>query len=741
MPVYNERDAIGGVLRKWSSALDALNVDYVIRPYNDGSKDDSLSVMRDVAKGFPRVEVRDKPNGGHGPTILQGYREAAADGFDWVFQIDSDDEMGPEKFGELWARRNDYDFLVGIRDGRKQALPRKVISLVSRICVRLLYGRSVWDVNTPYRLMRVSAFAAFFGDIPHDTFAPNVILSGLSAKHNLRCFEIPVPQRDRQTGEVSIKKWRLLRAATRSFSQTIGFSIKRKLQFSDVCLLAIASASLVIGLYFLLSLHRIVTLLWILLGVIVLHRIPPFRSICALLWQWIAKHVIASFSVIIIAGVLERVVFDITMPEAMPLYSDFKELWDCAGKVVNGEIDLSKSWTTVLLWAGVRRFIGDGVLVRNIIAIGVQIVTCVFGFCFLSKWISRRSALLFVAFFFWSLFVVIHTPSVTATEHLFVVFITLTLLISNLLYSVKTPGFAFLSACFCGLVMWMTTWTRCEGLLLWLVVPVWHWLFNKSMRKLRLAIPMLMGFMLVLVLGAATAIYVNRVLNDEATIFCSADNLWPRLFGSNLSSTGRVTHEDFMLIWNRYLKENPDSKLSRTFCDQKAHYHRPFPLVLHWKCPKEIRPYVREETRTRWLAMDMKTFLCHVFKKERLVWCEDYLHWLYGVHLFQNSSPRLLFYCFQGASYILPSCIALAWFLCSLIVLLRVLTGRVNVASPVLMPVVFILIDVGALAIAESAQRYGYTYHLIGPMVVALLADLLSKESTKCPLSGSLRSA
>ena len=227
MPVYNEQAAIGPVLEKWDTALKALGIDYVIRPYNDGSKDSSLQVMRETAKRLgDRVDVRDKPNGGHGNTILTGYREAVADGFDWVFQIDSDDEMGPEKFGELWAKRNDYDFLVGIRDGRVQALPRKVISFVSRMCVRVFYGKSIWDVNTPYRLMRVSAFKEFFNTIPLTTFAPNVILSGLAARYKLRCYEMRVPQHDRTTGEVSIKKWKLLKAAARSFAQTIILAIR-----------------------------------------------------------------------------------------------------------------------------------------------------------------------------------------------------------------------------------------------------------------------------------------------------------------------------------------------------------------------------------------------------------------------------------------------------------------------------------------------------------------------------------
>lgn len=228
MPVYNEQEAIGGVLEKWDAVLKAIGIDYEIRPYNDGSRDGSLAVMRETAARLgTRICVKDKPNGGHGNTILTGYREAAADGFDWIFQIDSDDEMGPEKFGELWERRKDYDFLVGIRDGRVQALPRKVISFVSRCCVNTFYGsKTIWDVNTPYRLMRTSAFKNIYAQIPLTTFAPNVIISGMVARKRLRFFEIRVLQHDRTTGEVSIKKWKLLKAATKSFWQTIVFAFK-----------------------------------------------------------------------------------------------------------------------------------------------------------------------------------------------------------------------------------------------------------------------------------------------------------------------------------------------------------------------------------------------------------------------------------------------------------------------------------------------------------------------------------
>lgn len=224
MPVYNEAEAIGPVLKKWRAMLDTLNIRYQIRAYNDGSKDNTGAILKEVSSTSDgRILGVDKANSGHGPTILRGYREAAREA-EWVFQIDSDDEMGPESFPKLWAMREAYDFLVGQRDGRRQPLPRKIISFVSRLCVRIFYGKGIWDVNTPYRLMRAEAFQRHYEAIPDNTFAPNVILSGLAARNGLRMTEIPVPQHDRTTGEVSIKKWKLLKAAARSFAQTIVFA-------------------------------------------------------------------------------------------------------------------------------------------------------------------------------------------------------------------------------------------------------------------------------------------------------------------------------------------------------------------------------------------------------------------------------------------------------------------------------------------------------------------------------------
>lgn len=230
MPVYNEEGAVGDVIKKWALKFRELEISYEIHIYNDGSKDNTGKILDEIKTSNPQMNlvVHHKANSGHGPTILQGYRENSCNpnAALWIFQTDSDDETSPDDFIKLWEKRNDYDFLIGIRSGSEMAkrpLARKIISFISRIAIWSLYGRGVSDINTPFRLMRVEKFKDYFDKIPVDTFAPNVILSGIACKNIFKIFETNISCKNRKTGEVSIKKWKLFKVSCKSFWQTIKF--------------------------------------------------------------------------------------------------------------------------------------------------------------------------------------------------------------------------------------------------------------------------------------------------------------------------------------------------------------------------------------------------------------------------------------------------------------------------------------------------------------------------------------
>lgn len=77
MPVYNEKDIIRTVIGSWVSTLRALNIDFRLYTYNDGSTDGTREILDDLSHRYPELTVRHQNNSGHGPTILSAYKALA----------------------------------------------------------------------------------------------------------------------------------------------------------------------------------------------------------------------------------------------------------------------------------------------------------------------------------------------------------------------------------------------------------------------------------------------------------------------------------------------------------------------------------------------------------------------------------------------------------------------------------------------------------------------------------------
>ena len=226
MPVYNEVECIVDVVESWRQELNRLDIDYMMIVLNDGSRDGTAEALTCFA-GDERITIINKENSGHGPTILLGYCKALQMAH-WVFQCDSDNEMKPQSFSGLWEKRERFDALFGVRESRRQNFGRSFISFISRLTVRLLFRDRVIDVNTPYRLMRAEVLCKIVEQIPKNTFAPNVIISGVLSKAGIRVYNHPVPHQGRKTGTISIVKLKLWKAAIKAFFQTVycSFAIK-----------------------------------------------------------------------------------------------------------------------------------------------------------------------------------------------------------------------------------------------------------------------------------------------------------------------------------------------------------------------------------------------------------------------------------------------------------------------------------------------------------------------------------
>lgn len=221
MPAYNEADGI-------HAAVDAVRsnvLDLVPRSelvvVNDGSRDNTGAILDAMAALDPRVRVVHKANGGHGPAIMTGL--SAAEG-EYVFLVDSDNQIPLEEFAPFWAAvTGGKDAAFGVRRVRHDADLRKVLTVMIRQSLALLFGVRLYDSNVPYKLLRRSLWEAARPLIPEGTLAPSLFLAVFAARRGYDIAYIDVSHKDRETGTVSIRRWKLVKFCARALRQLLDF--------------------------------------------------------------------------------------------------------------------------------------------------------------------------------------------------------------------------------------------------------------------------------------------------------------------------------------------------------------------------------------------------------------------------------------------------------------------------------------------------------------------------------------
>lgn len=224
IPAYNERDNILAVVNEWYPIVEAHSANGTSRLViiDDGSKDDTLAILHSCAVDKPLLKVVSKENGGHGAAILYGYHLALNENASYVFQTDSDGQTRPAEFEQFWQLRQENDMVIGWRKGREDGFSRVFVTKVLKLVIRLCFGVTVTDANTPFRLIKAATLHKYIGLIPDDYNLSNVILSVIFVKKGCAVKYLPITFRPRQGGVNSINfrriigiGWRALRDFSR----------------------------------------------------------------------------------------------------------------------------------------------------------------------------------------------------------------------------------------------------------------------------------------------------------------------------------------------------------------------------------------------------------------------------------------------------------------------------------------------------------------------------------------------
>lgn len=190
IPVYNEESHLVGLLRRLRQVYsgDVLCVD-------DGSVDHSAAVLRSLEDAKTRVII-EPSNQGYGATLLRGFREIIADGYDFAITMDSDGQHRPDWIPGFFDAIPAWDVVSGSRyhseiDGNGVAPPdrRRINSEVTKL-INEITGYSITDAFCGFKAYRVEALKRL--DLRESGYAMPLQFWIQAKAFGLRVTEMPV---------------------------------------------------------------------------------------------------------------------------------------------------------------------------------------------------------------------------------------------------------------------------------------------------------------------------------------------------------------------------------------------------------------------------------------------------------------------------------------------------------------------------------------------------------------------
>ena len=142
IPVFNEETVLPELIQRITSVIDGLpNGPHEVVLVDDGSADETLSILTDAAKQDDRIKVvKLSRNFGQQPAYAAALDYVTGDA---VVLMDGDLQDPPEQIPRMLEKLNEgYDVVYAIRVKRKE-------NFLKRACYRLYYRMLKWLSRTP----------------------------------------------------------------------------------------------------------------------------------------------------------------------------------------------------------------------------------------------------------------------------------------------------------------------------------------------------------------------------------------------------------------------------------------------------------------------------------------------------------------------------------------------------------------------------------------------------------------
>ena len=197
IPAYNEGKRIRDTLIKTQSCLDTLGKDYELIIVDDGSKDNTISVVAEFIEKNSRIKLfKNGTNRGKGYSVKKGMLNGTGDIF--LFS-DADMSTPMETISNMIEYVNKgFDVVIGSRrvEGSRieihQNFIRENMGRIFNLLVRLIVVDGIKDTQCGFKLFTRAAARKIFELQRLENFVFDVEILYLAKKLGFKMVEVPV---------------------------------------------------------------------------------------------------------------------------------------------------------------------------------------------------------------------------------------------------------------------------------------------------------------------------------------------------------------------------------------------------------------------------------------------------------------------------------------------------------------------------------------------------------------------
>lgn len=195
IPMYNEERNIPALAERLVAACAPLTVAWEVVCVNDGSRDRTPHLIRELQARHPQFVLVDfARNFGQHAAVTAGFAHARGE---WIITLDADLQNPPEEIPNLVKQfEAGHDLINTVRQNRQDTIFRKTASKITNALVRKLSGIRLNDFGCMLRGYHRDVARRVVACREYKTFIP-----ALASLFACRPVEIPVSHAERAQGE------------------------------------------------------------------------------------------------------------------------------------------------------------------------------------------------------------------------------------------------------------------------------------------------------------------------------------------------------------------------------------------------------------------------------------------------------------------------------------------------------------------------------------------------------------